>query len=108
MNSQGWLRSIMVANMDAEKFLIYVAGVIGREFEEQVLVLEILKDEYMVIFKEYGTLISRSLVEKLKMEFDPYLVDKYILNDFIKQGFEFDRRRSQYIRYVYGLIDVDY
>jgi len=108
MDSQGWLRSMMAASMDAEKFLIHVAGIIGKEFDEEVLVLEIMKEEYMVVFKKYTTLISRDTVEKLKLEFDPYLVDKYILNDFIKQGFEFDKRRSKYIRYVFGLIDVDY
>lgn len=105
MNSSGWLRSIMAVNMEAEKFLIHVADIIGKEFEEDVLVLEVLKGEYMVIFKEYTSLISEDLVEKLKMEFDPYLVDKHILNDFIKQGFEFDKRRSQYIRNVYGVFE---
>lgn len=107
MNSQSWLRSIMAANMDAERFLLHVAGVIAREFDEEVLVLEVMKGEYMVTFKEYYTLISKDQVEKQKMESDPYLLDKHILNEFMKQGFEFDKKRSPYIMYVYGLDDVE-
>lgn len=105
MNSSGWLRTLLASNMDAEKFLLHVVDTIGREFEEDVMVLEIMKDDYMVGFGKYTTMMSRDMVEKLKMDFDPYKVDKYILNDFILQGLRFDKRRSQYIRYVYGIFD---
>lgn len=105
MNSSGWLRSIIAVNMDAEKYLIHVADTIGREFEKEVLVMEIMKDDYMVSFGEYTTIISKDMVEKLKMDFDPYKVDKYILNDFRIQGHKFDKRRSGYIRNVFGVFD---
>lgn len=44
--------------------------------------------------------MSKELINKLK---SPYSVDRYILEEFIKQGFNFDRNRSQYIQYCYEL-----
>lgn len=43
--------------------------------------------------------MSKELINKLKSS---YSVDRYILEEFIKQGFNFDRNRSQYIQYCYG------
>lgn len=105
MNSSGWLRSMMAANMEMEEFLLRVADIIGREFEKDVLVMEIMKGEYMIGFGDYRIFISRDMVEQLKGPIGPYRLDKYILNDFIIQGFRFDKRRSQYIRNVYGVFE---
>jgi len=43
--------------------------------------------------------MSKKFIDDIK---SPYGVDKYILEDFEKQGLIFDRTRSQYIQYCFG------
>ncbi len=103
MNSSGWLRSIMAVNFSEERFLITVADIIGKEFVSDIIVIEILKDEFLISMGGYSTIISKDLIKKLKGPIGPYRLDRYILNDFQIQGFEFKKTRSQYIRYVFGI-----
>lgn len=44
--------------------------------------------------------MNREKINKLK---SPYGVDKYILEAFESRGFKFDRSRSQYIQYNFGI-----
>ena len=43
--------------------------------------------------------MSIDFIDEIK---SPYAVDRYILEEFEKQGFNFDRNRSQYIQYCFG------
>lgn len=49
--------------------------------------------------------MEKDLISKLKTSIGPYRLDRYILESFEIQGFEFDKRRSGYIRYVFGRFD---
>jgi hypothetical protein len=44
--------------------------------------------------------MSKELINKLK---SPYGVDKFIFEEFERQGFKLDRNRSQYIQYCFGI-----
>ena len=101
MNSSGWLRTIMAVNMKEEEFLMKICDTMGREFESKVTVLNIMENEYLIIFKKYSTIINKEMIGSLKGPIGPYRLDKYILNDFKIQGFNFDKERSQYISNVY-------
>lgn len=103
MNSSGWLRTKMVVNYTEEKFIMTVADIIGREFEENVTVIEILRDEFQITMNKYSTVISKEHIKKLKGPIGPYRLDRYILNDFQIQGLTFKKTRSQYIRYVFEM-----
>ena len=105
MNSSGWIRSIMAVNYDEEKFLKAVGDIIGKEFEKEVLILEILKDNYLISFDKYSMIIGRDMIGNLKGPVGPYRLDRYILEAFIIQGMTFDKRRSQYVRYVFSIFE---
>lgn len=105
MNSSGWIRSIMASNYDEEKFLKAVGDIIGKEFEYEVLILEITKDNYFVSFETYSMVIGKDMIRSLKGPVGPYRLDRYILEAFMIQGFKFDKRRSQYIRNVFGIFE---
>ena len=49
--------------------------------------------------KNYKIIMSNELIEEIQ---SPYSVDRYVLEEFRKQGFDFDENRSQYIQYCYG------
>lgn len=105
MNSSGWIRAIMAANYDEEKFLKAVCDIIGKEFEDEVLILEITKDNYFISFDTYSMIIGKDMIGKLKGPIGPYRLDRYILEAFMIQGFKFEKRRSQYIRYVFSIFE---
>ena len=103
MNSSGWFRTMIAINYSEEKFLIAVVDIIGKEFEQEVSVIEILKDKFLITMREYSTIISKDHINKLNGPIGPYRLDRYILNAFQIQGFTFKKTRSQYIRYVFNI-----
>ena len=105
MNSSGWLRTIMAVHMDEEKFLRTILGTMSKEFEQEIIILEITKDNYLITFGEYSLIIDKDLISKMKGPIGPYRLDRYILEAFTIQGFEFSKRRSQYITKVFGIFD---
>ena len=76
MNSSGWIRAMMAANYDEEKFLKAACDIIGKEFEGEVLILEIAKDNYFVSFDTYSMLIGKEMIGKLKGPVGPYKLDR--------------------------------
>ncbi|MDR7856504.1 hypothetical protein [Tissierella sp.] len=105
MNSSGWMRSIMASNYDEEKFLFTVGDIIGREFETPVTIMEVFKGNFLVFFNKFSLELTKDKIKELKGPIGPYRLDKYILQSFMIQGFKFDKRRSQYIRYVFGIFE---
>lgn len=103
MNSSGWIRAIMASNYDEERFLFAVGDIIGKEFETQLTILEIIKDNYLISFDKFSIVLTRDKIKELKGPIGPYRLDKYILQSFMIEGFRFDKRRSQYIRYVFEI-----
>ncbi|WP_077369021.1 hypothetical protein [Anaerosalibacter sp. Marseille-P3206] len=99
MNTTGFIRGYMAKNMNAEYFIKVVVTAISREFEEEVKLENINDDEYLIVMKGYSVKMSRELIDELK---SAYGVDRYILGELEKQGFIFDRNRSQYIQYCFG------
>ena len=98
MNTTGFIRGYMAKNMNVEEFIGVVTKALSREFEEEVI-LEEVNNEFKITMKNYNVTMSEELVEKIQ---SPYSVDKYILEEFRKQGLDFDINRSQYIQYCYG------
>lgn len=102
MNTSGFIRGYMAKNMKAEEFIEVITKALSREFEEKV---ELKKENnnFKILMKDFEITISKDIIEK--MQKDPYSIDKYILDEFSKQGFNFDKNRSQYIKYCYGKYD---
>lgn len=101
MNTQGWMRGLMAKNMKGEKFIEHVADCLGREFEMASSVLR-KKEGYTVKLDDYAAFVPIEEVAALQAK-DPYSLDKFILDKLMMGGFEFDKYRSQYIRYCYCL-----
>lgn len=101
MNTSGYIRGYMAKNMKAEDFIVVVVTALNREFEEikNGVKLDKINDDFIVAIYEYILTLRKALIDRLK---SPYGVDKYILEEFEKQGFNFDRNRSQYIQYCFG------
>ena len=101
MNTSGFIRGYMAKNMEVEEFIKRVIEALNREFEEldNGILLEIKSDKFLIEMEKHQISISKDLAEELK---SPYGLDKYILDEFQKQGFELDKNRSQYIQYCYG------
>lgn len=101
MNTSGYIRGYMAKNMKAEDFIVVVVTALNREFEEikNGVKLDKINDDFIVAIDEYILTLRKALIDRLK---SPYGVDKYILEEFEKQGFNFDRNRSQYIQYCFG------
>ena len=98
MNTTGFIRGYMAKNMSAEDFIKVVVTALSREFEEEVK-LERVNNEFQIAMKSYSITMSIDFIDEIK---SPYAVDRYILEEFEKQGFNFDRNRSQYIQYCFG------
>lgn len=99
MNTTGFLRGYMSKNMNSERFIEVVREALSREFEEEVK-LEKIDNEFKITMRNYNITMSKELIDRIK---GAYSIDRYILDEFKKQGFEFDKNRSQYIQYCYGI-----
>lgn len=100
MNTTGFIRGYMAKNMSAESFIMVVVEALAREFEEEVNTISIKQNKYEILFKDYRVSINIDLIDELKSK-SPYAVDKFLLQEFRKQGFSFDEDRSQYVRYCF-------
>lgn len=96
MNASLFIRSLMIDNCSTERLMGIIASGIGREFEKDVELVIIDNKEYKVTMDNYSVTMSFDFVEGIKHMF---YIDRFILEEFEKQGFEFDRKRSQYIEY---------
>jgi len=101
MNTQGWMRSLMTRNMAEEDFIEHVAELLGREFDMEASTIK-QKGTFIVKLGIYTTNIPLTVLSTLKSR-GPYCLDRFILDQYRIQAFQFDLYRSQYIRYCYGL-----
>lgn len=91
----------MAKNMKLEEFIKRVVDILSREFENNEVKLErINKNNFIISLDSYEVKMTKELLDKLK---SPYGIDKFILEELERQGFEFDRNRSQYIQYCFGV-----
>jgi hypothetical protein len=100
MNTFGIQRGYMAKNMRAEEFINVVIVALSREFEKEVKLEIINENEFRISLGNYKIKMSKELIEKHKT---PYGIDRFILEAFERQGFKFDRNRSQYIQYCFGI-----
>ena len=103
MNTQGWIRGMMAKNMEAEKFLHHVTECLGREFRMDSQIRE-FEAEYIVKLRAHECIIGLEKASELQQK-SPYALDRYLLDQFRGQGFNFEVTRSQYIRYCYGVFE---
>ena len=103
MNTQGWIRGLMAKNMEDGKFLEHVTECLSGEFE---MPAEIIRnaDVYLIKLGNYNLTLSKYEVNE-KRSRGPYTLDRVVLDRLKENGLEFDQRRSQYIRYCYGIFD---
>lgn len=99
MNTTGFIRGYMSKNMNDKDFIKVVVTAISREFEEEVQLVNIDNYTFIIKMNNYKIIMSKRLINSLK---SPYGIDRFILEQFENQGFEFDRNRSQYIQYCFG------
>lgn len=102
MNTTGFIRGYMAKNMNDDDFIKIVVAALSREFEEDVKLKNVNKDEFLISIKDYKVILSKELIKKLK---SPYGIDKFILEEYENQGFNLNKNRSQYIRYCFGIYD---
>lgn len=102
LNTSGVQRGYMAKNMKAEEFIKVVANALSMEFEKKVEVEAINENDFKITLDNYEVTMNRELINKLK---SPYGVDKYILEAFESQGLKFDRSKSQYIQYCFGIYE---
>ncbi|MBK5242621.1 hypothetical protein [Clostridium sp.] len=99
MNTTGMIRGYMSKNMKTEEFIKLVIAALSREFEKEVKLEIINENGFWISLDNYKIKMSKELIEKHKT---PYGIDRFILEAFEKQGFKFNRNRSQYIQYCFG------
>lgn len=99
MDTTGIARGYMSKNMKAEEFIKVVVRALSCEFEKEVELESISDNEFKIILDNYVVIMSKELINKLKIS---YGIDRYILEEFEKQGFIFNRNRSQYVQYCFG------
>ena len=101
MNTLGMLRGYMAKSKDTKRFIEQIVETLNKEFQEvkEGVKLETTDKEFIITMDKYELIISKDKAEELK---SPYGIDKHILDEFDKQGFKFDKNRSQYIQYCYG------
>jgi hypothetical protein len=102
VNTSGWVRGYISHNSPVDKFISFVCSTIGSEFDTLV---EAIKENnnYIFIMDKYIIKLSKDELKYLQNK-GAYTLDKYILDRFLEQGFEFNKHRSQYIEYCYGYI----
>lgn len=100
MNTQGWIRGYIAYNSPVDKFLEFVIGTIGKEFEVKTEV-ENTCDKYILKIGKCIIEISEERISELQ-KVGPYALDKFILDFWETQGYAFEKDRSQYTKYCYG------
>jgi len=104
MNTTGLIRGYMSKNMIAQEFIKVVIRALSREFNTYVKLENINENEFTITMKNCGVVMNMNLINELK---SPYGVDRFLLQEFEKQGFKFDRNRSKYIQYCFGMYKND-
>lgn len=102
MNTSGWIRGYIAHNSPVPEFISFVCKTIEREFGFEINILSDI-NKYILSMDKYKIEISKEKIYELQ-KIGPYAFDKYIFESLITQGFCFDKNRSQYIRYCYGII----
>ena len=100
MNTSGIQRGYMAKNMETEEFIKVVVNALSMEFGKEIKLKIINENEFEISLDNYKIKMSKELIEKHKT---PYGIDRHILVAFEKQGFRFDRNRSQYIQYCFEI-----
>ena len=100
MNTSGIQRGYMAKNMEAEEFIKVVINAISMEFGKEVKLEKINENDFRIALDNYEVAMTVELINKIK---SLYGLDKFILEAFESEGFKFDRNRSQYIKYCFGI-----
>jgi hypothetical protein len=100
MNTLGMLRGYMSKNMKAEEFIKVVTKALSCDFEKEVELESISDDQFKITLDDFRVIINKDLINKLKSS---YGIDRFILEAFETQDFMFDRNRSQYVQYCFGV-----
>ncbi len=100
MNTSGVQRGYMSKNMKREEFIKVVVEALSREFESNVKLEINDENKFKITMGKYEVVMSRELIDRLQ---SPYGIDKFLLQEFEKQGFKVERDRSQYVRYCFGV-----
>ncbi|MGV8981000.1 hypothetical protein [Clostridium sp.] len=100
MNTLGFQRGYMAKGMNVGRFLNVIIETLSKEFEKEVRVEDIGDNQIRIVIDSYEVRTSMKYLEEIK---SPYGIDKFILESLQKDGFCFDKNRSQYIQYCFGV-----
>lgn len=100
MNTTGMIRGYMSKNMKAEEFIKVVVKALSCEFEKEFELERISGDEFKITLDDFVVIMNKAFINKLNK---PYGIDRFILETFEAQGFIFDKNRSQYVQYCFGV-----
>ena len=103
MNTTGMLRGYMSKNMKAEEFIKVATKALSCEFEKEFDLESICDDEFKITLDDFVVILNEKLINRLNK---PYGIDRFILESFEEQGITFDRNRSQYVQYCFGIMMV--
>ena len=104
MNTSGVTRGYLSKNLNEKEFIKVVIKALSTEFEKEFRLEIVGHNEFKISLGDYSVIMSKDLIKKLK---SPYGIDRFILEKFEDQGFKFDRNRSQYIQYCFGIFNQD-
>ncbi len=102
LNTSGFIRGYLVKGLGIDELIMKICKWLSIEFKEVSGGVKYRKkdEEYVISMNGYTVVLNDKILENIKGN---YAIDKYILDEFQKQGFEFDKNRSQYIKYCYGI-----
>lgn len=103
MNTQGWVRGLYKKSVTSKDFMKHVASCFAREFSMDSYVHMKGRMVELVLGGISVTIQKKDIQKHYDAQF-PYALDKFLLDLLQKKGFKFDKARSQYIRYCYGLL----
>ena len=104
MNTQGYLRGYMAHNMKTEQFIKHIVKCLGKEFDVNSNVIKVMS-KYVISFDNYKLQIDETIANELQIK-DPYALDREILENLKKQGFIFELNRSQYMTYIWNILEA--
>lgn len=103
MNTSIWVRSLITKQYSKEQFFKYVAESIGKEFQKDIKV-NISEEIYELIIENNVIRVEKDKVHKLQNT-GLYFLDRHILDELKNQGIKFDIRKSNYLKYCYGIFN---
>lgn len=101
MNTSGWARGYMAKSLEPLKFVEHIVGTLAMEFEISSTV-EDAGEFYVIQIGDFMVRLNRDSCLQAQSR-GAYVLDRLILSELELAGMEYERTRSQYIRYCHSI-----